>query len=963
MNDAGSNVLQIETAPPYVVCTWDANLRQRLNFADENLLLRILDREHNLLQDYTVNHLSSRQVLLPPARYRAELARVSRPTISSRSSLEPTPQITWLQDSPASHVVVWGDLDWNRVRSEVQQFHDVNWETETQVCLAVDWVDPLTKGVTRNWIPVPERDHCTLSGRVNQVELAILRLSDNEILKSLFLAHRDTGTVLQVVASEQFEVAAAAPGLTLEREILETDTLQLRARWRVEGEETLRLVLERDGEQVFPATGHTKVPAESDWLFAGLEPGSYQAKLFRSRGKTPILSSAPFVIDAPGSRTVLIPVKEEVAYAYWRVEPSRWRELTEKHGDLLGRVRCMLRVYQEFHGDWWLKPEFSPEINLNITRDYYLRLPCDRLYRAQVVAIVDNEHEETLTDYSNPVQLGRLQAGTSPVSHKWQPQNIEHPTIRALRNPKATSEHSLGYLMLHLHAHLPFMPDPVSFRAGESWRPVGYPQEWYPEAVRETYLPLLDLFETLVDEGVDFKLSMDISPPLIAMMRSQRHASDVLEYLERLIDLAKLEVERTAREEPHYNTPARMHLRHLTRGRDLFLRYRGDLTAAFKKFQDLGYLEICTCVGTHPMLPMWTSVPSAIRGHVLAAAEYHEQVFGRRSLGVWLPECAYTPGIEKHLEEAGFRYFFSEGITVLRGDSPAEFGVNAPVYLKGAALAAFPRDPETGEQVWSGEQGYPGDGDYLEFHFRGGPFKYNRITDRKSGYKQPYNPDWADRKASSHAGHFVFCRNARFEYLRKVMWKKPLIAAPYDAELFGHHWYEGPRFLYYLLKKLHYDQNVSELITPSAYLAANPTSQDLYLSTSSWGADGHFEKWMSGNTAWMYRHVHEAARAYEALVASAPESDLPQRLLRQAGRQLMLAMSSDLPFVISNGHFVDRIKEQFFEALREFWNLHQDLRRLSLGGEADLARLRRLELETCLFPQLDPRNFSRPAAE
>lgn len=956
-------LLQIEVAPPYVVFSWDRDLRQRLNFADENLHLRLLNRDNQVLQDFEVNHLSSRQVVLASGTYRAELARVSRAMLAVRSSLEPTPQITWLQDSPGSHVVIWGDLDWQRIRREVEQFHPVDWERDTQVCLAVDWVDAQTGSVSRQWLPVPVRDHCTLSGRVNRVELAILRLGSEEILKSLFLAHRDSGTVLQVVAAEPFEVPPAVTGVKLEREVQETDTLQLRAHWNLPGEDALRLTLEKDGEEILPDPKR-KVGAEGDWYFPNLEPGSYQVKLYRPRARAnPVASSEVFVLDPPGSRCVLIPVKEEVAYAYWRVEPATWHELSERHGDLLGRVRCVLQVWQEFRGEWWYKAELSPEVNLNIMRDYYLRLPADRLYRCRVVARIDDEHEEVLTGHSNTIQLGRLSAGTNPLSHKWEPQPLEHPTIRPLRGPRDPSQHSLGYLLLHLHAHLPFIADPVAFRAGDMWRPLGYPQEWYPEAVRETYLPLLDLFETLVAEGVDFKLSMDISPPVVAMMRSQRHASDVLEYLERLIGLAKLEVERTAREEAHYNTPARMHLRHLVRGRDLFLSYGGDLAAAFKRFQDLGHLEICTCVGTHPMLPMWTSIPSAIRGQIKAATDYHEEVFGRRSVGVWLPECAYTPGIETYLEEAGLRYFFSEGITVLRGDSPAEFSVNAPVYLKGSTVAAFPRDPETGEQVWSGEQGYPGDADYLDFHFRGGPFKYNRITDRQSGYKQPYNPEWADRKAASHAGHFVFCRNARFEYLRKVMWKKPLICAPYDAELFGHHWYEGPRFLYFLLKKLHYDQNVSELITPSAYLAANQTSQELYLSTSSWGENGHFEKWMRGDTAWMYRHVHEAARAYEAMVALAPEGDLAQRLLRQAGRQLMLAMSSDLPFVISNGHFVDRIKDEFFTALREFWNLHQDLRRMAHGGSPDLSRLRRLEIEVCLFPHLDPASFSHPATE
>jgi 1,4-alpha-glucan branching enzyme len=935
--------MQLELASPYLICSWDKALRQNLNFADENLCLRVLDLNHQVLQTYEVNYLSSRQLMLPVGSYRIELARVARPTMAVESCLEPTPQLAWLQDSPASHVVLWGDLNWGRLRQEIEQFHQLNWENETKVSLCVD---------REEWIPVPEQDHCTLKRRASKVELAIVHARSGEVLKSLFRAERDLGQVLQVLAAERVDIPDALEGLQLEREILETDTLQLRARWVTHEGESLRLTLERDHQEVL-VDPKRRVPAAGDWLFPNLESGTYRAHLFKGRSKKPYLTSLPFELKRPGNRSVLMPVKEDLAFAYWRVEPDTWRQLAEKHGDLLGRLRCFLKVYQEFQGQWYLKPEFSAEVNLNTTRDFYLPLPPDRLYRCRVVATIDGTSEEPLTELSNEIQLGRTSHGSNPLSHKWLPQPSDHPTVRPLRGAQGTSSRSLGYLLLHLHAHLPFIADPVNFRAGDTWRPLGYPQEWYPEAVRETYLPLLDLFETLLQEGVDFKLSMDLSPPLVAMMKSQRHAADTLEYLERLIQLAKLEVERTAREEAHYHTPARMHLRHLQRGRDLFLRYGGDLAEGFKRFQELGHLELCTCIGTHPMLPLWSSLPAAIRGQAHAAADYHEQIFGRRSLGTWLPECAYTPGMESILEECGYRYFFSEGQTVTRGDASAEFGVNAPAYIRGSNLAVFPRDPETGTQVWSGDEGYPGDADYLEFHMRGGPFKYNRITDRKSGYKQPYNPEWAERKAASHAGHFVFCRNARFEYLRKVMWKKPLVTAPYDAELFGHHWFEGPRFLYYLFKKLHYDQNTSELITPSAYLAANSTSQDLYLSTSSWGENGTFEKWMRGDTAWMYRHVHEAARAYEALVAKAPSDPLSQRALQQAGRELMIAMSSDLPFVISNGHFIDRMKGQFFGSLSHFWTLEQAI----LNGQVEERQLRAWEIATPIFPNLDPNYF------
>ena len=163
--------------------------------------------------------------------------------------------------------------------------------------------------------------------------------------------------------------------------------------------------------------------------------------------------------------------------------------------------------------------------------------------------------------------------------------------------------------------------------------------------------------------------------------------------------------------------------------------------------------------------------------------------------------------------------------------------------------------------------------------------------------------------------------------------------------------------IYYLIKKLHFDQNRTELTTPSAYLASNPTCQDMFCNVSSWGHEGTFVKWMYGDTSWMYRHGHEAAHTLAETVRLGVDTDLQRRVLAQAARQLMVATSSDLPFVISNGHFVDRMKEQFCGNLADFYTLCEEFRRLKAGAEIDLQRLRSLELENNLIPEMDPTWF------
>ncbi|GMU52376.1 MAG: hypothetical protein AMXMBFR33_15220 [Candidatus Xenobia bacterium] len=941
-----ANHMQVEVAAGHVAASWDPSYLQRVNYADEDLVLRVLEQSQ-LKHAFRVNYLTQKELFLEPGSFRIELARTFRPEVEVRTTHDQVPGVVWLQDSPGSQVILWPGLDWAAIEHEVSSLHHLHWDTQAQVALRVTWVDG-----TVTWFEVPERDHLYLEGRIRHVELCVRRPDETAPLKTLFLARRPPVEPLEVLAAVDFTVSPPAPSLSLIRQIVETDTLQLKAVWSLpEAPRGLKLQLEKDG-QTYRDHEDRPVEASGDWFFWGLEPGRYVARLV-ARKKT-VLVSRPLTLPWRPNRVVLMPNSEEWLYCYWHVEASSWQTLTDKHGDLLGRVRCQLKVFHEWGGGMHHQPEHDREVNLDAARDYYLQLPPDRVYRVQLVAWIDGWKEEPLTELSNPAQTGRLSHGTNPISYSRVEMRGDHPTIRPLESPRGTSHYSLGYLLLHLHAHLPFIPDPVNFGQGDKWRPEGYPQEWYAEAVRETYLPLLEIMDALTNEGVDFKLSIDISPPLAAMMKSPRHQADVVETLDRLSRLARLEVARTTREEPHYATAARMHRRHLARCRDVYLGWGCDLTRAFSYFQERGKLEICTCVGTHPMLPLWQMVPSAIRGHCLAAAEFHEQTFGRASRGVWLPECAYAPGVERFLEEAGFAYFFSEGSTVTRADSPVEFGLNAPVFVRGSRVAVLPRDPETSEQVWSGEMGYPGDPDYLDFHIRGGPFKYNRITDRAGGPKQPYNPEWASGKAFSQAEHFITCRNARFRWLSGQMWKKPLIVAPYDAELFGHHWYEGPQFLYNLFKKLHYDQNQTELTTPSAYLAENPTAQEIHPNVSSWGDKATFEKWMSGATSWMYRHAHEAAEEMGRMAALQPPDGPIRRILCQAARQLMVAMSSDLPFVISNGHFVDRMKGQFFGALADFWRLSEMFWLAHEGQEVELEFVRHLELVNCIFPRVNP---------
>ena len=150
--------------------------------------------------------------------------------------------------------------------------------------------------------------------------------------------------------------------------------------------------------------------------------------------------------------------------------------------------------------------------------------------------------------------------------------------------------------------------------------------------------------------------------------------------------------------------------------------------------------------------------------------------------------------------------------------------------------------------------------------------KYYKITGR-TDHKQPYNPQAALDKAAEHAGNFMFNREKQVEWLAGSMdGRPPLIVAPYDAELFGHWWFEGPDWINFLLRKMHYDQQTVKTITVPEYLDRHPKIQVAQPTLSSWGYKGYCEVWLEGSNDWIYRHLHEGADRMVELARQNPDA-------------------------------------------------------------------------------------------
>lgn len=517
-----------------------------------------------------------------------------------------------------------------------------------------------------------------------------------------------------------------------------------------------------------------------------------------------------------------------------------------------------------------------------------------------------------------------------------------------------------GYLALILHAHLPFVRHPEY--------PEYMEEDWLYEAISETYIPLLFAFESLLSEGVRFQITMTITPTLSEMLADPLLQNRYAAHIEKLVELADSERMRT--EGTPFADTASLHYEHFLAAKHLFEKYNRNILTGFRALQEAGVLEIITCAATHGFLPLMSN-RQVKRAQIEVACRNYEKHFGRRPRGFWLPECAYDGSADELLAEYGIEYFIIDSHGIMFGEPRPRRGIFAPVVTP-SGIAAFARDIETSEQVWSATHGYPGDPNYREFYRDLGwdadleyirPYlpqdgrrrnlgiKYYRVTGKVELHeKLPYVPQWAMESAARHADHFLLSRRTQMHQLGSLIGRKPIVVSPYDAELFGHWWFEGPQFLKYLILKTHYDQDEVFLITPSNYLKIFHDNQHQKPSQSTWGAEGYNRVWINASTDWMYPHQHAAEARMTELARNFPGAEgLLRRALNQAARELLLAQSSDWAFIITTGTVVPYAIKRFKDHIHRFTRLYQEIR----SGSIDEGWLADIEGKDNIFAEID----------
>lgn len=523
-----------------------------------------------------------------------------------------------------------------------------------------------------------------------------------------------------------------------------------------------------------------------------------------------------------------------------------------------------------------------------------------------------------------------------------------------------------GFLCVLLHAHLPYVRHPEFEDSLE--------ERWLFEALTETYLPLLRMLEERAGRGAAGRITISLSPTLLAMLEDPLLRKRYAFRMGRLLELTEREVART-RHDARFH-PLALHYRERFR-ESLALfedRYRRDVTSAFRALSEAGHVRLITCGATHGYLPLMSLGAPSWRAQIGTAAREFERHIGRPPEGMWLPECGYTPGVESVLAEFGVRFFAVDTHGILDACPRPLPGTYAP-FRTGGGVLALGRDADSSRQVWSAAEGYPGDPHYREYYRDQGfdlpldqvreflpsggtrthlGLKYYRITDPRSTHREPYNPDVARARAREHAAHFVRERAAQARAASERIGQQALLFAPYDAELMGHWWYEGPDWLGFVLDEVAREPDL-EAVDPIEAIGSIPRAAEGRLHPSSWGEGGYSSFWLDPSNDWIYRHLHHAAERMQALSRGRERrGPLEMRALAQAGRELLLSQASDWAFIMRTGTLVPYAVRRTELHLGRFRRLADGL----AEGSVDPAELAEWEEVDRIFPGLDPGLFA-----
>ncbi|OHB74584.1 MAG: hypothetical protein A2Z25_16380 [Planctomycetes bacterium RBG_16_55_9] len=513
-------------------------------------------------------------------------------------------------------------------------------------------------------------------------------------------------------------------------------------------------------------------------------------------------------------------------------------------------------------------------------------------------------------------------------------------------------------------------------------------EDWLYEAAAETYLPLLSMVDECSHLNGRPRLTIGITPVLLEQLAHEHFKQGFETYLRDRAEQAL--TDRRAFEQIAQSHPAWLANRWEKFYQDLseqFVRIGRDIPAAFREWTRAGAVELLTSAATHGYMPLLLE-DSSIRAQLRAGLNSSQRILGFRPEGIWFPEGAYRPagrwtpatewgnpdwrrGIDELAAEEGLAYFFVDDHLLTHSGGIERPSVHQPVWVDGnggraPSMAAFARDPHICKQVWCGFVGYPADGAYLEFHKRHGPrrgLRYWKVTDRKSdlGSKHFYYPDDVPGRIYEQAQHFCREVKRRLHEYKQQTGKHGVVVACFDAELFGHWWFEGPAFLKDVLLTLSAEADV-ELRTAGDFLSSFKLEQSAHLPAGSWGEGGDHRVWACEQVKWLWEIEYRCETLFGKLTYHLPWRQNPElrTILQKAGRELLLLQASDWPFVITRKQAPDYGIKRFIQHVDRFdtftdmaERLAEDPRYLSGLDKVQKLQIKEADMRDVIFQDIN----------
>jgi 1,4-alpha-glucan branching enzyme len=515
-----------------------------------------------------------------------------------------------------------------------------------------------------------------------------------------------------------------------------------------------------------------------------------------------------------------------------------------------------------------------------------------------------------------------------------------------------------GRYALVLHGHIPDV-------LGHGIWPHG--EDWLYEAAAESYLAMIQGLDRLFERGVPVRMTLGLTPVLACQLADPRFHAGFVDYLAHRIQ-AGIDDEKAFAakgDEPLARLAAAWRIRYETKLDAYRDRCRGSLVGAFREIAERGQIELMTSSATHGYSPLLPSEAS-LRAQVQVGVATARRLFGRAPRAYWIPECAYRPeglwhppwhgrsftraGVESHLAANGVAVTIVDSHLIGAERAPSMYGGGGTgrwrddrsplrVYRIGAEpVRILTREPEISLYVWSGQFGYPGDPNYLEFHRKHEPggLRYWRVTDARVGLdrKAPYDPATVPERVREHAAHFVSMVRRRLLEEAGALGDRAILTTPFDLELFGHWWYEGMSWLEQVF------ENLAEegIRTVFASEAADdwPDADAIRLPEGSWGEGGDHRVWWNEGTRGYWEWVVRTEKDVRELARDAGDR-LPGYLVRTIVRQLLILQASDWPFSIRQGTSADYAEGRIQEHSGDLAKLTA-IGRAILAGEAPTRR-------------------------